>query len=162
VAREAGVSRAALYLHHKDKAALFQALTEKMVDDALAAAAGAWTPGVPLAENLKATILAKDLPLFRLLRASAHGAELLAACLEVSNDSICRMDDGFSRLLAERIAAEPGLDLSSFDGPKGFGDSLASIAGGLKQEMREEAAYLTTVDRLCRIVAKAAQGQDPK
>lgn len=158
IAREAGISRAALYLHHKDKAALFQALTERMVEDALGAAAQAWTPGAPLAENLKAMILAKDLRLFRLLRASAHGAELLAACQEVGRESVCRLDDGFSSLLAERIAAEPGLDLSSFDGAKGFGDSLASIAGGLKQEMREEAAYLMTVDRLCRIVAKAAQG----
>jgi AcrR family transcriptional regulator len=156
VAREAGISRAALYLHHKDKAALFQALTERMVEEALAAATQAWRPGAPLAENLKATILAKDLRLFRLLHASAHGAELLAACMSLSHDSVCRLDDGFSSLLAERIAAEPGLDLSSFDGPRGFGESLAAIAGGLKQEARAEADYLTTVDRLCRIVAKAA------
>lgn len=158
VAREAGVSRAALYLHHKDKAALFQALTERMVEEALDAARGAWRSGAPLVENLKATILAKDLRLFRLLHASAHGAELLTACLSLSSDSVCRLDDGFSSLLAERIAAEPGLDLSSFDGPAGFGQSVAAIAGGLKQEARAEADYLTTVDRLCRILAKAAQG----
>ena len=157
VAREAGVSRAALYLHHKDKAALFQALTERMVEEALAAAAQAWRPGAPLAENLKATILAKDLRLFRLLHASAHGAELLAACMTLSSHSVCRLDEGFASLLAEKIAAEPGLDLSSFDGPAGFGESLSALAGGLKQEMREEAAYLTTVDRLCRITAAAAR-----
>jgi AcrR family transcriptional regulator len=155
VAREAGISRAALYLRHKDKAALFQALTERMVEEALAAARQAWTPGAPLAENLKATILAKDLRLFRLLHASAHGAELLAACMSLGSDSVCRLDDGFSALLAEKVAAEPGLDLSSFDGPRGFGESVAALAGGLKQEMRDEAAYLKTVDRLCRIVTRA-------
>jgi AcrR family transcriptional regulator len=156
VAREAGISRAALYLHHKDKTALFQALTERVVAQTLAAARGAWRPDQPLADNLQATILAKDLRLYRLLHAAHHGAELLAACAAFSADSIECLDSDFAALLTERVAETPGLDLTAFDGPAGFGESLAAIAAGLKHEARTEAAYLASVDRLCRIVARAA------
>ena len=157
IAREAGVSRPALYLWFANKPALFQALADYLKARALAAAESAWTDGAALEANLEAVILAKDLPLYRLLHASPHGAELMAVDAGVTNATARALDDGFADILSRRIATQTGLDLSAFDGAEGFGAALAMIAAGLKHEARDEAAYLDGVRRLCRITARAAR-----
>ena len=157
VAGEAGVSRATLYVRFRDKPALFAGLAESVVTDALAAAAAAWTPGVDLATGLEAMILAKDLPFFRLLNASPHGAELMAVDAELTRVQVKRLDDGFVALLTQRAAdaAAAGADLSAFGGPGGFGTFLAIAGAGLKHESRTEADYLAAVARLCAVTARA-------
>ena len=154
VAVEAGIARATLYLRYCDKRALFAGLADSLVTDALRAAEAAWTPGHALAGNLAATILAKDLPLWRLLHAP-HGAELLALDADLTRRHVERLDTGFAELLAQRAAGEPGLDLTVVEGAAGFGAFLAAAAAGLKHETRTEAAYLAAIDRLCAVVAKA-------
>ena len=156
IAREAGVSRPALYLWFENKPALFQALADYLKVSALAAAEAAWTDGAALAANLEAVILAKDLPLYRLLHASPHGAELMAVDAGVTAATARALDDDFAEILSRRIATQSGLDLSAFDCAEGFGAALAMIAAGLKHEARDEAAYLDGVRRLCRITARAA------
>jgi AcrR family transcriptional regulator len=135
VAAEAGVSRATLYLRFKDKQALFEGLAEALVTDTLAAAAAAWVAGAPFAANLEATLLAKDLPFYRLLHSSPHGAALLAV---------------------DRRAAAADIDLEPFDGAEGFGRFLALAGAGLKHEAPSEEAYCAAVRRLCAVVARAA------
>ena len=159
VANEAGVSRATLYLRFRDKRALFEGLAALLVTDALAAAEAAWVDGASLAGNLEATILAKDLPLFRLVHAP-HGAELLAVDAELTRVHAQRLDDGFLALLARRAAAAEvdGADLTAFDGPPGFAQFLAATAAGLKHEARTEPAYRDAVRRLCGVTEKAAAG----
>jgi AcrR family transcriptional regulator len=160
IAREAGVARATLYLHFADKRAVFEALAASLVDDALAGARAAWREGDAFAENLEATILAKDLGFFRLMRSTPHGAELLALDVELTNAHAQRLDDGMTRLLADRAeaaAAAGGADLSPFGGPAEFGLFLALTAAGLKHETRTEADYLAAVRRLCRVTATAAR-----
>lgn len=77
VAREAGVSRAALYLHFANKEDLFRALVASVHDGALAeATAAARRPG-DLATRLTATLVAKSGRFFDLLRASEHAEEFL-------------------------------------------------------------------------------------
>jgi len=78
VAAEAGVSRATLYLRFRDKRTLFDELAALLVTDALTAVETAWTVGVSLAGNFEETILAEDLPMFRILHASPHGAVSVA------------------------------------------------------------------------------------
>jgi len=156
VAGEAGISRATLYVRFRDKPALFEGLAESLVTDALAAAEAAWTPGADLAGNLEATILAKDLPFYRLLHAP-HGAELMTIDAELTKAHVKRLDDGFVALLAQRAAdaAAGGADLSAFDGPGGFGSFLAMAGAGLKHESRTEANYRVLVRRLCVVAARA-------
>ena len=154
VAVEAGVARATLYLRYSDKRALFASLADLLVTDALRDAEAAWTLGDTLARNLEATILAKDLPLWRLLHAP-HGAELLALDADLTRRHVERLDKGFAELLSQRAAAEPGLDLAVLEGAVEFGGFLASAAAGLKHETRSEAAYLAAIHRLCAVVAKA-------
>lgn len=159
VAAEAGISRAALYLRFRDKRSLFDGLAEWIVDRALSMAEAAWQPEAPLAENLEATILAKDLPLYRLLHASPHGAALLAVDAELTRGHARRLDTGFAALLERRAreASSAGANLDAFDGPEGFGAFLATVAAGLKHETQTEAAYRDAVRRLCVVVAAAAR-----
>lgn len=159
VATEAGIARATLYLRFRDKRALFEALADWLVANALSMAEAAWRPEAPLAENLEATILAKDLPLHRLLHASPHGAALLAVDADLTRDHARRLDAGFMALLEQRAqeALRQGADLAAFDGPKGFGAFLAIAAAGLKHELRAEVAYVDAVRRLCLVVSAAAR-----
>lgn len=159
VAAEAGISRAALYLRFRDKRSLFDGLADWIVDRALSMAEAAWRPEAPLAENLEATILAKDLPLYRLLHASPHGAALLAVDAELTRDHARRLDAGFAALLERRAreASSQGADLAAFDGPTGFGAFLATAAAGLKHETQTEPAYRDAVCRLCVVVSAAAR-----
>lgn len=157
VAAEAGVSRATLYLRFHDKRTLFEELAALLVTDALTAAEAAWTGGVSLAGNLAETILAKDLPLFRIMHASPHGAELMAVDAELTRAHAQRLNDGFLTLLTRRAAAAEagGADLSAFGGASGFAQFLATTAAGLKHEARTEPAYCAAVRRLCLVTAAA-------
>lgn len=157
VAAEAGISRATLYLRFRDKRALFEGLAEALVTDTLAAAEAAWVAGAPFAANLEATLLAKDLRLYRLLHDAPHGAALLAVDAALTSDQASRLDTGFETLLARRAAeaAGAGADLDLFDGPAGFGRFLALAGAGLKHEAPTEEAYRAAVRRLCRVAARA-------
>ncbi len=159
VAAEAGISRAALYLRFRDKRSLFDGLADWIVNRALSMAEAAWRPKASLAENLEATILAKDLPLYRLLHASPHGAALLAVDAELTRDHARRLDAGFAAVLERRAreVSSQGADLAAFDGPEGFGAFLATAAAGLKHETQTEPAYRDAVRRLCIVVSAAAR-----
>ena len=158
VAVEAKISRATLYNRFNDKRALFETIASTLVTDALAAAEGAWVEGATFAANLEASLIAKDLPLYRILQASPHGAELLGLDPALTKDHARRLDEAFAALLSRRAArAEAsGADLDAFGGLEGFGRFLAITGAGLKHETRSEAEYRAAVHRLCLITARAS------
>ncbi|MGH7291682.1 MAG: TetR/AcrR family transcriptional regulator [Myxococcota bacterium] len=77
IAQEAGISRAALYLHFRNKEAIFRALSRKLHDQMQAAAEQAAEPAGPLETRLEAILCAKLGHLFELISASPHAAEIL-------------------------------------------------------------------------------------
>lgn len=158
VAREAGIARATLYLRFTDKRALFEALAETLVEDALSRAEAAWSPAASLADNIAETLLGKELGFFRMLNETPHGAELLEVDAELTARHVARLDRAFVALLARRgaDAAAAGADLSAFGGPDGFAAFLATAGAGLKHEIRTEAAYRGAIERLARVTARAA------
>lgn len=162
VAVEARISRATLYSRFSDKRELFDTIAATLVDDALNAAEAAWVEGATFAENLEASLIAKDLPLYRVLHASPHGAELLALDPALTQDHAQRLDQAFAALLSRRAqdAEASGADLAAFDGPEGFGRFLAIAGAGLKHETRSELEYRAAVRRLCTATARAT-ARDP-
>jgi AcrR family transcriptional regulator len=158
IAREAGVARATLYLRFPDKRAVFEALAAAAVDEALAGAAAAWREDLSFAENLEATILAKDLRFFQLLRATPHGAELFDLDAELARAEAGRLDAGFTALLTRRAeaAAKHGADIAIFGGPAEFAAFVSVTAAGIKYETRTEDAYRAAIRRLSRVTAAAA------
>lgn len=164
IAREAGVARATLYLRFADKKAVFEALAASVIDDALAGAEAAWREDLTLAENLEATILAKDLRFFRLMRATPHGAELFDLDADLARAAASRLDAGFSAILVQRAeaAAKAGARIDAFGGPAAFASFLSVTAAGVKYETRTEADYLAAIRLLVRVTALAAGRLSPE
>jgi AcrR family transcriptional regulator len=110
VAREAGISRAALYLHFANKEQLFRALVGAQHARALAEAAEAARGAGTLTERLTAALIAKTGRFFDLLRGSEHAEEFLdenhRLCGELSADASAK----HARLLARMLAAAAAAD----------------------------------------------------
>jgi AcrR family transcriptional regulator len=159
IAREAGIARATLYLHFPDKAAVFEALANSLVEAALAAAGAAWRAEAGLAQNIEAIILAKDLSFFQLIRATPHGAELLAVDAELTRRHVERLDSRFRAMLERRARdmKRQGLSLKPFGGAAGFGSFLITASAGLKHEAQTEDDYRRAVRQLARVVSAALE-----
>lgn len=105
IAQEAGMSRPALYLLYPNKEAIFRDLAQAILSEGLDAAAAAWAPGAPVDPGLEAALLAKELPLFRLLAESAHAAEIFAAGNQMLEDLHRDHEAQFIALLTARLEA---------------------------------------------------------
>jgi AcrR family transcriptional regulator len=159
IAKAAGLSRPALYLQFHSKDEVYLALAEAVVSRALNDAQAAWVDGSDFDTNLKNVILAKDLPMYRLLHASPHGAELLAIDAAATERFAKALDEGFAAILAnhaQRLADQNRVDLSLFGGAAGFGRRVAVFASGLKHETKTESDYVQALDCLIQIIAHAA------
>src|SRR6202050_2880626 len=77
VAREANVAKATLYSYFKNKDELFLAVCARMAGILRASVEQALTkPDAPLDARLTEAVIAKQRPIFALVRGSAHAAEL--------------------------------------------------------------------------------------
>lgn len=155
IAAAAGVSRPSLYLVFPNKAAVFRALAESLMGDAIAAAEAAWPPEAPLATGLAAAILAKDLPIHRLFAATPHAAEILGQAEILAADLHQASTARFTALARARLAAA---------GDASAGDTarlVANAADGLKHAGLDEDIYCADVMRLARLVGTATSLQMP-
>ena len=146
IAAAAGVSRPSLYLVFPNKAAVFRALAEQLMGDAMAAAEAAWPAAAPVAEGLAAAILAKDLGIHRLLAATPHAAEILAEAEVLTADLHQASLARFMALTKARLAAA---------GDRAAGDTariVANAANGLKHAGLPETVYVADVRRLAQLV----------
>jgi AcrR family transcriptional regulator len=156
VAREAGVSRAALYLHFRNKEEIFRSLSEGLHRDALAGAAEALAEGGSIGDRVLSALEAKSLRFVELVAASPHGAELVETSSRVCGDIAAAKEERFAKLLADalRRAAEDGeLDL------EGAGVSAAAAAEllvqashGLKASAASPALYRRRLADLVRVL----------
>jgi AcrR family transcriptional regulator len=109
VAREAGISRAALYLHFPNKQTLFRALVGELhaqtLEEAARAAAG---PG-SLADRLTAALASKSGRFFDLLRSSEHAEEFVdenhRLCGDLSGKAAAKHARLLTGMLAKAAAA---------------------------------------------------------
>jgi AcrR family transcriptional regulator len=165
IAREAGVSRQSLYSRFPGKPEVFTAMATALKDRALAAAAAAWDDTARLEANLAAVVLAAELPLYRLLRASPHGASLFAVDAALTAAIAQELDRRFKELLVRRLRAldkSGKVELGAFGGAVEFVQTMTMAAIGLKHESPSEAVYVDAVHRLCRIAAHAVAAGKPR
>jgi len=145
IAAAAGVSRPLLYTVFPGKAAVFRALAEGLLADAVAAAEAAWPATAPPGEGLAAAILAKDLGVHRLLAATPHAAEILAESERLVGDLHRDAAARFAALVAARL------------GDAGLARLVGHAADGLKHAGLGEADYVADVVRLAELVAAGAK-----
>ena len=104
VAHEAGISRAAVYLHFANKEQLFRALVDDLHARALSEATAAARGDGPLADRLTAVMVAKTARFFDLLRASDHAQEFLDENHRLCGEISAAFATKHARLLARMIA----------------------------------------------------------
>lgn len=146
IAAAAGLSRPSLYLVFPGKPAVFRALAQTLLDDAITAAEAAWPPGTPVAAGLAAALLAKDLGIHRLLAATPHAAEILSQTESVVGDLHAAAAARFLALVTGRLAAA---------GAAAAADTarlLVNAADGLKHARLPEAVYVGDVTRLAALI----------
>lgn len=140
VAREAGISRAALYLHFANKEELFRALVDDLHARALADATAAARADGPLAARLTAAMAAKTARFFDLLRASEHADEFLdenhRLCGEISATFAAKHARLLGRMITDAAdAGEIALDALGAS-PTQIAELLLDTAEGIKTRHR--------------------------
>ena len=162
IAEEAGISRAALYLHFKNKEAIFRALArqvhervQSVVEDAAA------RPG-RLDEQLEAILQAKLGQLFDLVHDTPHAAEILDEKSRLCGDLTEEFRKRFLRVLRAAIVAagERGeVDLAWADlDPSEAAELLHDAAQGLERAGLAGTTPARHRRRLARLVAVFVQG----
>lgn len=161
IAAQAGMSRPALYLLFRSKEDVLRSLAHALRDRALAAADAAWVEGAPFAENLAATLAAKEAVFFDALHRSPHGAEILAADADLTAAIAADLDSRFRGIIAARAAAAAargGVDLACVGGDEAvFADLVATAAKALAASARDEADFRGRLADLARLAAAAVR-----
>jgi AcrR family transcriptional regulator len=102
IAREAEISRPALYLHFKNKTEIYRAISQTIMDEVIREAKAVLSGDGPLEERLNATVDRTFLAVMRRVGQSPHGPELLDMKNTLAGDQVtdCR-----ARLSVEFAAA---------------------------------------------------------
>jgi AcrR family transcriptional regulator len=110
VAREADVAKATLYSYFKNKDELYLAVCARMarllrgaVEQAL------MTPDAPLDARLTDAVIAKQRPIFALVRGSAHSAELFSYTHSMAGEIFSDLDTAILEMLRAAMSEDPEL-----------------------------------------------------
>jgi AcrR family transcriptional regulator len=110
VAREANVAKATLYSYFKNKDELYLAVCARMarllrgaVEQAL------MKPDVALDARLADAIIAKQRPIFTLVRGSAHAAELFSYTHSMAGEIFSELDTAILEMLRAAMTEDPEL-----------------------------------------------------
>lgn len=131
IAREAGMSRPAVYQYVRNKEDAFRRLATRLLDGALAGAREAITSDGDLRTRLGAALEVKLGLAQRLWRDSpAHAAELLGEDSRLSAEQIAVYDTAMRDLLSTAVAADhPGVDAT------GVAEVLLAFTRGLEADL---------------------------
>lgn len=154
IARAAGLSRTALYLHFRNKDDILRSLTQRHFDLSLQAMAAALAvPGQTTDQALIAAFIAKDGNFAEALLETPHGAELLDTGLSVAADIVkaggAAVADVLCRWLETRgIPADLGP-------PRAMADMIVAALMGLKASSTSLDDLRAAQAHLARMVARA-------
>ena len=159
VAREAGISRPALYLHFSNKADIYRAIVEDITARSLVGAEAALAGAGDLETRLLSAIRIGILDLVEQLMTSAHGGELLEMKGSVTPDLIENWRSTMVRLIAGAIDGEArrvkrDLAARGFSAP-GLAATLLDAIEGLKHRTTSADAWQAGAVSIVRLVAMA-------
>jgi AcrR family transcriptional regulator len=110
VAREADVAKATLYSHFKNKDELYLAVCARMAGILRSAVATALAkPDATLDARLADAVIAKQRPIFTLVRGSAHAEELFSYTHSLAGEIFAALDRELLEMLRTAFAADPEL-----------------------------------------------------
>lgn len=153
IARGAGMSRTALYLHFRNKEDIFRSLAARHFDEAVRDMTAALNrPGQDDEAALMAAFVAKDGKFMEAVLSTAHGDELMDAGFSITRDLAvegeARLEDCMAGYLARRGVPQ---DLGT---PQDLARDMMVALKGLKLSVRDLAAYRAGEERIARIFAR--------
>lgn len=153
IARGAGLSRTALYLHYRNKEDIFRSLATRYFHDAMRDMQAALDSTQDTEHALTAAMAAKDGKFMEVVLSTPHGQELLDAGFSVTGDIAARAEDQMGTMLAAWLARR-GVPPDAGTPEEVAGTILATLKG-LKSGARSLAEYRAGQARLARIIARA-------
>ena len=156
IARAAGISRAALYLHYRNKPDIFRSLVQAYFDLAEVRMMAALQPGLAPERALAAAFAAKLGPEVAPLFDSPHGDELLDANFSTAADVALRGEARIAAMLTDWLQGEaaagrivlPGGDAAA------LAETMVAALGGLKQPGRRYGDLQAGLARLAQLLGR--------
>ena len=151
IARGAGLSRASLYLHYRNKEDIFRSLVLQCYDACASILHDILSDEGALAEVLERAFLAQSEIVVRPLLNSSHGLELLDAGNAAASDLVVEGEKRIRSLYARWLQRRA--DMGGADLPEGADAIALAVGASLKGAKIVASDY----DEYCRIVTAQAQ-----
>jgi AcrR family transcriptional regulator len=154
IARGAGMSRTALYLHYRNKEDMFRSLAQRYFEGALRDMRAALArPGQTVEQALLACFIAKDGKFMEVVLTSPHGDELLDAGFSISGDLAVTGEAQFVALLADWLTAR---HVPEAIGPaEELAKTIIATLHGLKSSVKSMEELRAGEARLAALIARA-------
>lgn len=157
IARGAGLSRSALYLHYRNKDDIFRTLAQHYFRDALAAMETALlAPGQTPEQALFAAFLAKDGKFMDVVLGTPHGGELLDAGMSLTKDLADQAEAEKIALLTRWLRDLPMAE--GIGAPEAVARTIIVSAMGLKYPGQTLEGYRQGQRHLAAMFARAIAG----
>ena len=154
IARAAGLSRTALYLHFRSKEDIFRSLTERYFEVAMRdMEAALMAPGQTAEAALYTAFVAKDGVLMEAVLATPHGAELLDAGMSAAPELVQRASATTAALLSRWLQSR-GLP-PDLEPAQSLAETIVAALLGLKSSVRTLEDLRAGEAQLARLVARA-------
>ena len=158
IARGAGMSRPALYLHYRSKEDIFRSLAQFYYDDAVESVRAALERDLPIPERLAAAFAAQGGAIIETMMTSPHGRELLdtgnATAADIAEAGEARLRAVYAGWLAG-MAARGALRLSV--PPDAAAAAITAALHGIKGKAPDHASYARDVETLGRLIGAGLQ-----
>jgi AcrR family transcriptional regulator len=153
IARGAGMSRPALYLHYRNKEDIFRSLAQFYYDDAVDSVRAALARDLPLPDRLAGAFAAQGGAIIETMLTSPHGRELLdtgnATAADIAEAGEARLRAVYAGWLTD-MAAKGALRLRV--PPDAAAAAMTAALAGIKGKAPDHASYARDVATLGRLI----------
>lgn len=151
IARGAGMSRPAVYLHYKNKEAIVRSLTERHYDEKLIAIRQALAGGGSVSETVTRAIKAHCEGMATIL-ASPHGLELLDAGKSNAPDIVTEGEAELAAIYAEWLKREANAGRAQIaDAPEDVAKTITAALKGIKMTSANAEEFEQRVSQLASL-----------
>lgn len=159
IAARAGMSRAALYLHYKNKEDIYASLVARFYDEAAAGFAAGLSAGTSPTEALRAGLRGKLSVAFQGIAASPHGPELLNVSATLGGSVVAQGESALFMVLSSWLtegARDGRLDLTRLGGSAdGAASLILDAVSGVKAGVKEMSQLPARLDALAEVFGAA-------
>jgi AcrR family transcriptional regulator len=158
IARGAGMSRPALYLHYRNKQDIFRSLAQFYYDQATEAVASALREPGPVSDVLGAAFAAQGGEVFEIMLTSPHGMELLDATNATASDIVQTGEAGLRKIYADWLEQAAASGRVRLAGPtKEMAGTITAALKGIKMAGTDYATYKRRVALLAAMIGSGLE-----